>query len=366
MERITVWMARVGFLSIAACTFGLSFDAIRDVAQNTGAVDPSLAWIVPLAVDGMIVTATAVLWTESLSGRGWHLFPLAAIIGPAALSMWANVAHASGTTLLAQVLAAVPPAGLILSLELVSWQIRRERTTAPRFTPAWVDRRRRDAARAGAAAADGGQVDRRRRYVGPVDHDGNPPDDVAVDVVAHDAVPHDGEGVAARSDHRTGGQADAGPADGAPERPDVDEHGRAGGGGRNLIYVDDEWRDAPASPSAGGQAGAGDPLRTPPATDRSRVPAGQLQIDRDDTGRLTLDLPPERRSKEVWTQIIQAVQESGEVPTQRQLAAELNVPRSRVRRAIERNRDQWEELVGRVDADDREIPVTSGAGSEAG
>src|SRR5690606_19317028 len=50
-----------------------------------------------------------------------------AIVGPAALSMWANIAHASGQSLLAQVLAAVPPAGLILSLELVAWQIRRER-----------------------------------------------------------------------------------------------------------------------------------------------------------------------------------------------------------------------------------------------
>ncbi|MBW3605867.1 MAG: hypothetical protein KY460_13375 [Actinobacteria bacterium] len=34
MERITVWLARIGFLSIAACTFGLSFDAIRDVART--------------------------------------------------------------------------------------------------------------------------------------------------------------------------------------------------------------------------------------------------------------------------------------------------------------------------------------------
>jgi hypothetical protein len=88
-------MARVGFLSIAACTFGLSFDAISEVAQQTGAVDPALAWIVPFAVDGMIVTATAVLWTESLSGQGWHMFPLLAIIGPAALSMWANISHRS-------------------------------------------------------------------------------------------------------------------------------------------------------------------------------------------------------------------------------------------------------------------------------
>src|ERR671918_1085371 len=135
MERITVWLARIGFLSIAACTFGLSFDAISDVARQTGAVDPSLAWIVPLAVDGMIVTATAVLWTESLSGRGWHMYPLLAIISPAALSMWANVAHASGQSLLAQVLAAVPPAGLVLSLQLVAWPIRRARYVRGRFAP---------------------------------------------------------------------------------------------------------------------------------------------------------------------------------------------------------------------------------------
>ncbi len=303
MERITVWMARIGFLSIAACTFGLSFDAIRDVAQHTGAVDPGLAWIVPLAVDGMIVTATAVLWTESLSGRGWHLFPLAAIIGPAALSMWANVAHASGTTLLAQVLAAVPPAGLILSLELVSWQIRRERTMAPRFTPAWVDRGRREAARAGATTTrEDRPADRRRRAAAPVDPDGTVPADLGADAAAVDV----------------------------------------------------------------GAEGVGDPLRTPPSRGRSDRPADQLQIDRDDTGRLTLDLPPERRSKEVWTQIIQAVQESGEVPTQRQLAAELKVPRSRVRRAIERNRDEWEELVSGVDVEDRATPVTSGAGSDTG
>jgi hypothetical protein len=117
----------MGFLIIAACTFALSYDAIRDVAITTGAVDPNLAWIVPLAVDGMIITATAVLWTESLANRGWHIFPLFSIIGPALLSMWANVSHSSGETLLADTLAAVPPAGLILSLELVAWQIRRER-----------------------------------------------------------------------------------------------------------------------------------------------------------------------------------------------------------------------------------------------
>lgn len=272
MERITVWMARVGFLSIAACTFGLSFDAISDVAQETGAVDPSLAWIVPLAVDGMIVTATAVLWTESLSGRGWHMFPLLAIISPAALSMWANIAHASGQSLLAQVLAAVPPAGLILSLELVAWQIRRERYVRARFTP----RRRSGATRAGH---NGDGAARQ-----PVDPDGHQPRSTAPSPLATPA--------------------------GAP-----------------AAFVDD------------GAARA--PVNGPRAT----AERGSVHVDRDDdTGRITLDIPHERSSKEVWSRIIAAVQESGAVPTQRELASELNVPRSRVQRAIERNRNEWDEL----------------------
>jgi len=274
MERITVWMARVGFLSIAACTFGLSFDAISDVARETGAVDPSLAWIVPLAVDGMIVTATAVLWTESLTGRGWHMFPLLAIISPAALSMWANIAHASGQSLLAQVLAAVPPAGLILSLELVAWQIRRER-----------------------------QIDvpgpRRRR----ARHD---------DAHVTDDVERNGARPVARSPE--------------PSPVPVTVAGHA------------------AVPDAGSQV------------------ATAVQVERDDdTGRIMLGIPQEKRNKETWSRIIAAVQESGAVPTQRELADELDVPRSRVQRAIDRNREEWEQLRQRVE----QAPRTSGGHGRA-
>jgi hypothetical protein len=274
MERITVWMARVGFLSIAACTFGLSFDAISEVARQTGAVDPALAWIVPLAVDDMIVTATAVLWTESLSGRGWHMFPLLAIIGPAALSMWANIAHASGQSLLAQVLAAVPPAGLILSLELVAWQIRRERHR-PRV------HFRHD---------DGADVPTTTSRVHPRHNDG---------------------------------------------------------------------ADAPATV---GSAPVTLPASTGAATTSAarNGDAGAVRVDRDGTGRITLDIPADHSGKEIWSRIIAAVQESGAVPTQRQLANDLNVPRSRVQRAIERNRDEWEELRERVEQG-RE-PAPAGAG----
>jgi hypothetical protein len=199
MERITVWLARIGFLSIAACTFGLSFDAISDVARNTGAVDPSLAWIVPLAVDGMIVTATAVLWTESLSGRG--------------------LAHVPVTVI--------------------------------------VRRRLRRGRRSSTASGQRTRV--------------------------------------------------------------------------NGSYAAED--------------------------------SGPVHVGRnDDTGRITLDIPHERSSNQVWSRIIAAVQEAGVVPTQRQLANELNVPRSRVQRAIERNRGEWETLRQRIES----VPETAsvGVGSE--
>jgi hypothetical protein len=229
---------------------------------------------VPLAVDGMIVTATAVLWTESLSGRGWHMFPLLAIISPAALSMWANVAHASGQSLLAQVLAAVPPAGLILSLELVAWQIRRERNIRGRLAPKH---------RATEAAQPTGR----------------------------------------------------------------------NGSGRAASIQDPREQPVPAA--------LAESVPTRPVTNGPRMDTrgDEVHVDRDDdTGRIRLDIPNEHRGKEVWTRIIAAVQESGAVPTQRELASELNVPRSRVQRAIERNRAEWDELRERVEA-----PQTASVGA---
>jgi hypothetical protein len=307
MERITVWMARVGFLSIAACTFGLSFNAISDVARESGAVAPELAWIVPLAVDGMIVTATAVLWTESLSGRGWHMFPLVSIIGPAALSMWANIAHASGQSLLAQVLAAVPPAGLILSLELVAWQIRRESMPDHRGTY------RPAAAGVGVAPPAGGVMERPI-----VDTNGRDarPETHAPDAHARDARP---------ATPQPSSQSAPPPAPGQEVHSPLTAPTRAAA----RKVVDGVARSA---------------VTSAPARDDT------VHVDRDDdTGRITLDIPSESRGAEVWSRIIAAVQESGAVPSQRELASELQVPRSSVRRAIERNRREWDELRQRIE-----------------
>jgi hypothetical protein len=195
--------------------------------------------------------------------------------------MWANVAHASGQSLLAQVLAAVPPAGLILSLELVAWQIRRERYIRGRFVP------------------------------------------------------------------KQPAQA-TGPAQPASRN----------GSGRAASIQDPREQPLPAA--------FAEQAPTRPATNgpRADLRSDEIHVDRDDdTGRIRLDIPNEHRGKEVWTRIIAAVQESGAVPTQRELATELNVPRSRVQRAIERNRTEWEELRQRVEAPET---ASVGAGPDDG
>jgi len=116
--RITRALAVIGLIATGAAHGILSYDAIRDTAVATGAVDESLAWLEPIALDGMALTAAAVLWIRP----SWQARIAFAV--PAALSVWANIAHAGNGTLLGQALAAVPPLGLYMSLELVAAQLR--------------------------------------------------------------------------------------------------------------------------------------------------------------------------------------------------------------------------------------------------
>jgi len=124
MRAFTVVLARVGLLLITVVTFITSFDAVSEVAVELEAVAPNLGWTIPLALDGLIVVGSAVLWSESMEDR-WHLFPLITVVAAAILSVTANIAHAGTDSLLGQALAGVPPVALILAVELAAWQIRR-------------------------------------------------------------------------------------------------------------------------------------------------------------------------------------------------------------------------------------------------
>lgn len=141
LERWSLRLSRVGLLVIVAVTFVTSFAAVSVVAAERGAVDPHLAWALPLAIDGMIVVGSAVAWVESLKGARWHPFPVILVAAAGALSVAANVAHAAGGDWLARLLAAVPPAFLLAAVELGAWQIRRDvqrRTQATQPTHARV------------------------------------------------------------------------------------------------------------------------------------------------------------------------------------------------------------------------------------
>lgn len=126
VERWALRLARMGLVVIALVTFVTSFDAVAAVAAARGAVSPRLAWALPLALDGLIVVASAVAWLESLRGGRWHAFPVTLVAVAGGLSVAANVAHATGTDLLTRVLAAVPPVALLAAVELGAWQLRRD------------------------------------------------------------------------------------------------------------------------------------------------------------------------------------------------------------------------------------------------
>ncbi len=150
MRRFLVILARLGLLVITVVTFVTSFDAVAEVAVSLEAVAPELGWTIPLALDGLIVVGSAVLWTESLEDR-WHAFPLATVAAASVLSVTANVAHAGSNVLLGQVLAGVPPVALIVAVELAAWQLRRafRRTREQVAGPVAVDAVRVDPPAAG-------------------------------------------------------------------------------------------------------------------------------------------------------------------------------------------------------------------------
>lgn len=104
---------------VAAASFALSFVALRDVAAQTEAVPQYLAWLVPIVIDGGVMCASAVIWAGVAMGRKRQLFPFFVVFVLVAISVVVNAAHA-GPSLLAKVIAALPPLVLLATLELVA------------------------------------------------------------------------------------------------------------------------------------------------------------------------------------------------------------------------------------------------------
>src|SRR6266508_2724408 len=115
-------------LGVGAVAFFTSFEAIRAYATTSGGITPAHAWAIPLLVDSFIVIATgAELWLGVHPARRawWELAWPRALLAAAAVSFVLNVAHAKAGDWPARGVAAIPPAALVLSVELLVMIARR-------------------------------------------------------------------------------------------------------------------------------------------------------------------------------------------------------------------------------------------------
>jgi hypothetical protein len=118
-------------LGIACLAFYTSFEAIRAYAVRSQGIAPEHAWAVPLMVDSFIVVALgADLWfTTTKARRAWWevWWPKLLLAGAAGVSFILNVAHAEPTWA-ARGVALIPPAALVLGVELLMMVLRRATT----------------------------------------------------------------------------------------------------------------------------------------------------------------------------------------------------------------------------------------------
>jgi hypothetical protein len=114
---------------IGALAFYTSFEAVKAYAKTSHGIDPKHAWAVPLLVDSFIVVATgADLWfsTTKQQRRLWEVWwPKALLAGAAGVSFVLNIAHAGQHGWAARGVAAIPPAALVLGVELLMLVLRR-------------------------------------------------------------------------------------------------------------------------------------------------------------------------------------------------------------------------------------------------
>jgi Protein of unknown function (DUF2637) len=114
---------------VGAVAFYTSFEAIKSYAKTSGGITPAHAWAIPLLVDSFIVVATgADLWlgVHQAQRAWWEVaWPKALLGGAAAVSFVLNVAHAQAGDWPARGVAAIPPAALVLSVELLVIIVRR-------------------------------------------------------------------------------------------------------------------------------------------------------------------------------------------------------------------------------------------------
>jgi len=133
MQGFRRFMAATASVVVGAASFALSFVALRDVSVQLEAVPPSLGWLVPIVIDGGVICGSAIIWSLSHEQRRRPVFPFLFVGSLVVVSVVVNAAHA-GPTILAKLIASLPPLILLGTLELVAAQGRRQAEPATKST----------------------------------------------------------------------------------------------------------------------------------------------------------------------------------------------------------------------------------------
>lgn len=134
-QKFRRFLASAASLVVGAASFALSFVALSQVAASTGAVPASLAWLVPVVIDGGVICGSAIIWSASYEHTRRPRFPFAFTGVLVIISVVVNAAHA-GPAPLAKLIASLPPLILLGTLELVAAQGRAAHRTDPAQTDA--------------------------------------------------------------------------------------------------------------------------------------------------------------------------------------------------------------------------------------
>lgn len=133
MQNFRRLLAAFACLVVGLASFALSYVALRDVAVALEAVPPYLGWLVPIVIDGGIICGSAIIWSLSKEQGGRPKFPFFFVGSMVLMSVVVNVAHA-GDSILAKIIAALPPLILLGTLELVADQGRKAKSDAEAVT----------------------------------------------------------------------------------------------------------------------------------------------------------------------------------------------------------------------------------------
>jgi hypothetical protein len=324
------WLSRfrtilVGILGgavagIGCLAFYTSFEAIKAYAERSGGIAPEHAWAVPLLVDSFIVVATgADLWftTTKQKRRMWEVWwPKALLAAAAGVSFVLNVAHAQSGNWAARGVAAIPPAALVLGVELLMMVLRRATTIRAARLQAELDKQQMElAALESPPPAVRGEITRKQR---------RPRREMPVSANSAEAPVEEERQQDSERDPNVPIFTPATPARGDERRPAA----RAGAARATTAPAAPKPGEAqPARPAGGAPVfGGGRPLRTdkrPGALDQNGKPltpyvvAARILDEREEQGSLT----PEA--------LVQALAEEGlsvNVVTARELLRELRPP----------------------------------------